>query len=351
MSVVLDIEKDLGGFKLNVAFEAGDVIHGLLGASGCGKSMTLRCIAGIMRPDRGHIEVNGRVLFDSSAHIDLAPKDRHVGLLFQNYALFPNMTVEGNLMAALRHTDRKTARAEIAEMIRRFRLTGLEKHRPAQLSGGQQQRAALARILLTKPTILMLDEPLSALDSYLRWQTELELTDLLETYEGTTLLVSHSRDEVRRMCRTVTVLDKGSGQGSMPVDELFSAPKTLSACLLSGCKNHCRGERLDEHTVRAVEWGADLKCAAHVPEDTRYVAIRAHYLSFTEEDGENVIPVRVKRVIHELFSVVVMLETTGDGELSMVRIEMPPEEWARWEGRETLKLLMRPADVMPLTEG
>ena len=172
MSVNVDIKKRLGDFHLQINFEAADIVHGLLGASGCGKSMTLRCIAGVVTPDRGHIEVNGRVLFDSEKRINLTPQQRKVGLLFQNYALFPNMTVEGNLLAALRGQERETAKKKVAEMIRRFRLEGLERHKPSQLSGGQQQRTALARILLTEPEILMLDEPLSALDSYLRWQTD-----------------------------------------------------------------------------------------------------------------------------------------------------------------------------------
>ena len=351
MSVTVDIEKRLDGFTLRSSFQAEDCVHGLLGASGCGKSMTLRCIAGIVRPDRGRIEVNGRVLFDSEARIDLPPRDRHVGLLFQNYALFPNMTVEGNLLTALRHTDRAAARTEMAAMLRRFRLEGLEKHHPAQLSGGQQQRVALARILLTKPVILMLDEPLSALDSYLRWQTELELTELLETFEGSTLLVSHSRDEVRRMCRTVTVMDHGSGSGSMPVDELFRAPRTLSACLLSGCKNYSRAERVDEHTIRAGEWGVTLRCANPAPENLRYAAVRAHYIRLTEEDGENVVPCRVERVIRDVFSTVIMASTPGGREgNSLLRLEMSHEEWAPWSGRDTLKVLLSPESVMLLTD-
>ena len=342
MSVKVDIEKRLGDFHLNINFEAADVVHGLLGASGCGKSMTLRCIAGVVTPDRGRIEVNGRVLFDSEQKIHLTPQQRKVGLLFQNYALFPNMTVEGNLLTALRGQERSTAQKKAAEMIRRFRLEGLERHRPGQLSGGQQQRLALARILLTEPEILMLDEPLTALDSYLRWQTELELMDLLDRFTGTTLLVTHSREEVRRLCDTVTVLDAGQGSGSMPVKALFDTPETLSACLLSGCKNYSRAEKLGEGRIRVPDWGAELTCGA-IPEGMQYAAIRAHHIGLADAPGENVISCRVQRVIGDVFSTILMAQTPGGTPL---RVELEQESFTPPKAGETLYLRLSPERLM-----
>ena len=345
MSVVADIEKRLGDFTLRVDFQADNCVHGLLGASGCGKSMTLRCIAGVVSPDRGHIEVDGRVLFDSERKIDLPPQARRVGLLFQNYALFPNMTLEGNLRAALRGKSRAEAQERGGEMCRRFHLEGLEQLRPAQLSGGQQQRAALARILLTEPTLLMLDEPLSALDSYLRWQTELELMELLDGFAGTTLLVSHSRDEVHRLCKTVTVLDRGSGSGSKSVAELFSLPSTRAECLLSGCKNYSAAARKDAHLLQAADWGAALRCAAEVPEDVRFVGVRSHHLRLVSEAGENVLPCAVTRVVDDVFSSVVIASTPGGASL---RLEMQKEEWARWAQNKELLVYLPPEHIMPL---
>ena len=144
MSLIVDIEKQLGDFHLKVDFSAGDEFHGLLGPSGCGKSMTLKCIAGVVNPDRGHIEVNGRVLYDSERNICLPPQERNVGLLFQNYALFPNMTVEQNLRTVLRGSPRDAAGEKIESILRRFRLEDRRDHYPRQLSGGEQQRTALA---------------------------------------------------------------------------------------------------------------------------------------------------------------------------------------------------------------
>ena len=345
MSLIVDIEKRLGDFTLRVDFRAEDCVHGLLGASGCGKSMTLRCIAGVVRPDKGHIEADGRVLFDSGKRIDLQPQARRVGLLFQNYALFPNMTLEGNLRAALHGTPRAEAGNKIEEMCRHFHLEGLEKLRPAQLSGGPQQRAALARILLTDPAVLMLDEPLSALDSYLRWQTELELMETLDGFPGTTLLVSHSRDEVHRLCRTVTVLDGGRGSGSKSVAELFSTPSTRAECLLSGCKNYSAACRLDAHSLRAADWGAALRCEAEITENVRYVGVRSHHLRLVSQPGENVLPCSVTRVVDDVFSTIVIAETGGGAAL---RLEMQKEEWARWSQDKKLLVYSPPEHVMPL---
>ena len=149
MSLVVDIEKDLAGFSLDVSFRVDDAreVMGLLGASGCGKSMTLKCIAGVVTPDCGHIELDGRVLFDSESRVDVPARDRRVGYLFQDYALFPNMDVLHNVMAGVRSRDAAERRRVAMGQIRAFRLEGLERLRPAQLSGGQRQRVAIARIM------------------------------------------------------------------------------------------------------------------------------------------------------------------------------------------------------------
>lgn len=138
MSLVVDIEKRLGSFMLRVQFETGSGTMALLGASGCGKSVTLKSIAGIMTPDRGRIVLNGETMFDSEKHINLTPQQRRVGYLFQQYALFPNMTVTQNILCGIRNGTRAEKQRRTAEQIRHFRLDGLEKKYPAQLSGGQQ---------------------------------------------------------------------------------------------------------------------------------------------------------------------------------------------------------------------
>ena len=239
MSLEVELKKSFGNFKLDVAFSAPDgVVTGLLGASGCGKSVTLRCIAGIETPDAGRIVLNGRTLFDREKGINLSPQERHVGYLFQNYALFPNMTVEHNIAVGVRNRKQQKATAE--KLIHALYLEDVQGKYPRQLSGGQQQRVALARILASEPEALLLDEPFSALDSFLKWQVETELSQALEHFPGPVLFVTHSRKEVRRLCRQVCVLSRGKSQAVQPVGELFLHPRTRSACLLSGCRNVSR---------------------------------------------------------------------------------------------------------------
>ena len=209
MSLIVDIEKKLGSFTLRSRFETAGGTMALLGASGCGKSVTLKCIAGIMTPDRGRIVLDGETLFDSEKRVDLTPQQRRVGYLFQQYALFPNMSVMQNIQCGIRTGSRAEKQRQAAEQLRRFHLEGLERKYPAQLSGGQQQRAALARILCSEPRVILLDEPFSALDSFLKWNLELELKDLLADFGGPILWVSHDLGECRRNCQTVCVMENG----------------------------------------------------------------------------------------------------------------------------------------------
>ena len=293
MSLYVDIEKRLSVFRLQSKFEVADETLALLGASGCGKSVTLKCIAGIMTPDRGRIVLNGRTLFDSEQHIDLPPQQRGVGLLFQNYALFPNMTVEQNVLCGLKAEKDKAARkARCAEMLQAMRLESLAKRYPAQLSGGQQQRTALARILVGRPKILMLDEPFSALDSYLREEVEGEVGSLLAGFGGTALLVTHNRDEAYRLCRDMIVMDGGQVLRTGGTKEVFADPQSTTAARLTGCKNILSCTRVDAHTVRLTGWDAPLHLAAEVPETCTAVGIRAHDFTPCAADAPNAIPVK-----------------------------------------------------------
>ena len=198
MALKVRIQKRAGGFFLDTEFEApSGATLALLGASGCGKSMTLQCIAGIQRPDQGQIELDGEVLFDSARRVDLPPQRRRVGYLFQHYALFPHMTGAGNIAAGCLHLGRRWRAERVRELNALLRLEGTEDLLPRQMSGGQQQRTALARILASEPRAILLDEPLSALDSALKWKLEQELRDFLDRFPGPALWVSHDLGEVQ----------------------------------------------------------------------------------------------------------------------------------------------------------
>lgn len=280
MSLFVEIEKDLGGFHLAVHLDTAAPITGLLGASGCGKSLTLRCIAGIERPDRGRIVLDGRVLFDSEARIDLPPQQRRVGVLFQHYALFPTMTVAENIRCGAHGRGNRTEQDRIVrEMVDRLQLQGLEGLRPAQLSGGQAQRVALARMLAAQPEILLLDEPFSALDAHLRDQLQPQLRELLRTVGRQAVLVTHSRDEAYRLCSTLCILDGGRSLRTGPTKEVFADPRSVAAARLTGCKNLAEARQVDDTTVEVPGWGIRLQTARPVPENLRAVGLRAHYFN------------------------------------------------------------------------
>ena len=239
MSLLVDIRKTCGAFTLNVRFETVDnapAVLGLLGASGCGKSLTLKCIAGVETPDEGRIVLDGVTLFDSHKKIDLPPQKRQVGYLFQDYALFPNMTVRQNILCGLcREPDKARREQEVRRVLALLQLEGLEQRRPHQLSGGQKQRVALARILVNRPRLLLLDEPFSALDSHLRDKLQMELRGLLADFGHDVLLVTHSRDEAYHLCRRVAVLERGNLLSVKATKELLADPGSVAAATLSGC--------------------------------------------------------------------------------------------------------------------
>ncbi len=302
MSLIVDIEKRLGAFTLRAELEArGGEALALLGPSGCGKTVTLKCVAGILTPDRGHIELDGRVLYDSKDQIDLPPQERQIGYLFQQYALFPNMTVEQNILCGIQRGG-KAEKAELAAaQIRRFRLGGLEKQYPAQLSGGQQQRVALARILASGPQAVLLDEPFSALDSFLKWNLELELGEMLSGFPGPLLWVSHDVGECRRNCRKVCVMESGNTDPVIPIEELFTRPASRSAARLAGCKNFLRAERAAEG-LRLPEWDVTLPLQ---PEQSGFDTMAVFNAAILPDGGE--LSLRVCRVIEDVDGYILLL--------------------------------------------
>jgi molybdate transport system ATP-binding protein len=200
-------------FRLDVAFTCEDEISVVFGPSGSGKSVTLKAIAGLERPDEGRIAVDGRLLFDSEQGIDLPARQRRVGYLFQDYALFPHLTVEGNVsFGLLRWWQRgltPEARRRVADLLEIFELSGLEHSFPAQLSGGQRQRVALARALIQQPAILLLDEPFAALDPLLRIRMRQELLNTQWLFRVPMLVITHDPQDVAALAESVIVLRKG----------------------------------------------------------------------------------------------------------------------------------------------
>ena len=336
------IQKSLGDFCLDLAFTAGPGCLAILGASGCGKSMTLRAIAGIVTPDRGRIALNGRALFDSGARVDLPPRARRVGYLFQGCALFPNMTVAENIAAGLRGRERGQRAETVARLVARLRLEGLEGRCPARLSGGQRQRVALARCLACGPEAMLLDEPFSALDTCLREELLPQLRELLKEYDGASVLVTHSREEAFLLGQRLMVLDNGRVSAYGETREIFRSPGTVQAARLTGCRNLAAARMAGPGLAEVPEWGVTLRVAEPFPPGFRYIAIRGEDLRPAGEGEQNAIPLWEPEV----------LERPGGSE---VRFAPGPGKTARlwWEPGRPPEPLPRalsadPERVLPL---
>lgn len=195
----VQIYKKLAEFDLDASFQVDDNILGLMGASGSGKSMTLKCIAGIETPDQGRIVLNNRVLFDSEKKINVPIQKRNVGYMFQSYALFPNMNVYENISVGLRARKVKDVDIVVQKVMQQFRIFELASRYPKQLSGGQKQRVALARLMAYEPDVLLLDEPFSALDEDLKEDLLQKLKSELQISKPV-IFVSHDKEEVNYLC-------------------------------------------------------------------------------------------------------------------------------------------------------
>ncbi|MFN4953097.1 MAG: molybdate ABC transporter permease subunit [Aphanizomenon sp.] len=309
----LDIEKRLPNFHLQVALNTDDQPLGLLGSSGAGKSMILRCLAGIETPNKGRIVLNNRVLFDSEKKINLPIDQRKIGFLFQNYALFPHLTVAQNIAFGI--PKYINAHEEVEKQLITMQLQGFGNRYPHQLSGGQQQRVALARALASKPEALLLDEPFSALDTHLRSQLEQQVTEILDDYSGVTLFVTHNMEEAYRLCPNLLVLDQGKAAHYGSKYEIFQHPASVNVAQITGCKNFSRANILSPQKIEAIDWGCTLEVREKIPAKLSHVGIRAHHLIFTKDPQQvNTFPcylVRTSETPHRM-TVFLKLHSAGN---------------------------------------
>ena len=293
MSIQVELHKKLKAFKLEVAFETNTRRMGILGASGCGKSMTLKCIAGIENPHKGKVVIGNQRLLDTECKLNVPPQKRKVGYLFQNYALFPKMTVMQNVGIGI-HGTKKEIEEKAIEQIRRFHLEGFEKRFPTELSGGEQQRVALARIFAYEPEVILLDEPFSALDSFLKDQLQQQLLESLSQFTGDMIMVSHSRDELYTFCDELMVMASGKPLLIGDTKEIFSKPQKVEVARLTGCKNISPIKKIGPHEVLAVDWGIQLHTEEEVKNHISSIGIRAHDLILEPtSDEENTFDVEL----------------------------------------------------------
>ena len=353
MSLTVDIEKKLDNFRLKVSFEAGDGVTSILGASGCGKSMTLRCIAGVATPDRGRIVLEGRVLFDSEKGINIPPQKRNTGFLFQNYALFPNMTVRENILTSVRGGYGAAEKRRMTdEVIERLHLTDVCDLMSSEISGGQMQRTALARIMVNGAEIILLDEPFSALDEHLRFAVENELYGIMRDFSRTVILVSHSRDEVYRLSDRVAVMNGGRIETAGPVREVFRNPRTVCGARLTGVKNIAPATVDGNRILHIPAWGISRE----LPENTETSGITAAGIRMNDLRAERPDGVcgrfydfDIVRVTENLFSRTVELGAAGSGDHLPLYWQVAGDGWHH-DGRRRISLFVPDDAVMPLRE-
>lgn len=349
MAVEIEIKKDFGTFQLDIEFQSDRKRIGILGASGGGKSLTLKSIAGIEEPDEGRIVIDENVFFDSDRKISLKPKERHVGYLFQNYALFPTMSVEKNIGIGLKcgKTEKKE---KVRKMMERFHLEGLENRLPQELSGGQQQRVALARILIYEPDVILLDEPFSALDVYLKDKMQRECMEMLSEYEGTVILVSHNRDEIYRFSEEVLVIDAGQTIVQKLTKELFEQPEYVEAARLSGCKNIAGIKKRGDNSWYIPDWDVEIPAAWMCSQAVTAVGIRAHSFR-VKTGGENVVafPVIHPKVTEDLLEYHITFRASETA-VETLDWKVPKSVWNMSEDGIPENLYLREKDILKLTK-
>jgi len=291
MGLQVDIIKKLPGFNLQVFLSCEQGIIGVLGASGAGKSMLLKCIAGLVDPDEGHIKVNGKIFFDSNKKINLPPRERTAGFLFQNYALFPHLTIAENIAFGLDNLSKNDKHKKAVALMERFNIAGMAKRYPSQISGGQQQRVALARALAVEPEILLLDEPFSALDNHLKNYLIKDMLVFLKEFKGNTLFVTHNMEEAYRLCDRIAILKSGSVETFGLKEEVFKKPASFETAKITGCKNIAAAMRVANNAAEIPDWNITLSISTGIESDNGFVGIRANHILQTDGPGENCYPV------------------------------------------------------------
>lgn len=322
MSLIVDIEKNFGEFKLKVKFETNSNLAALLGASGSGKSLTLKSIAGIITPDKGRIVLNGRTLFDSEKKINVKIQDRNVGYFFQDYALFPNMNVRQNIMMGLKKYPKDYDKEnELKKITKSLGLENLLEHNIDQLSGGQKQRVALARIIVNNPEIILFDEPFSALDEHLRTRLEMDMKEMLESLDKEAIIVTHNRDEAYMLSKEIILIDNGEVIEQNSTKELFKNPRYLKTAIITGCKNFASCQ-IKDNLVHVGEWGVTFK-VNKIDKDVKYVGLRAH--SFAPKEKENSFKVKVVDVIEQPFENLVRFKYEGQIDSKLIYYLAPKD--------------------------
>ena len=346
MGLTVSIVKEVGDFRLNVELEAGRAPLCLLGAPGSGRTMALRCIAGLLRPDRGRITLDSEVLYDSEQGVFLSPQARRTGYLPRSRSLFPGMTVRQNIAAAVKPGVNRTRIVE--EKLHFCHLEEAANKRPRQLTESERLRTAVARMLASDPSLILLDEPLAGLEAAARFQLELELSELLSDFDGPFIWATGDQGVAYRNCRYVSVLDCGRAQSIITTSSLVAFPGTEEAARLSGCGNFADAIPR-ENAVYLPQWGVTLRCAYPLPPFLWRVGVRARHVRLSNPGMVNAFAVEVERVVEDVFSMVVLLRPVGAvPEAPLLQMEVDKGDWQSVPDKRRLTVSVSPQDILLL---
>ncbi len=325
------LHKQLHAFSLDVEFSLlpGETLA-ILGPSGSGKSMTLRMIAGLVKPEKGEVRLGERSLLDTARGLDCPPHKRRIGYVFQHYALFPHLTVEANITYGMpRRYTRQERRRRAQDLLAEIRLEGFAGRYPSQLSGGQQQRVALARALAAEPELLLLDEPFSALDVELRGELEDAVLRFREVYHLPYILVTHNLEEAYRLCDNLVLLENGRVLQQGQKDQLLGSPQSLAVAQKLGVRNFWQGQvtrrEADGGWVKVAALGQELWVSRLPSVDLVWLGIRplaAELRDPAQPGTKNMIPVHIIRRVHGVRSHTMVLSPVAAGS-QRLEIEVP----------------------------
>lgn len=346
MKLRVDIVKNMGPFRLDAQLETENGTLALLGTPGSGKSVVLRCIAGLMTPDEGRILLDGEPLYDSARHINLPPQQRGVGMLVRDYALFPHWTVRQNVAAAVESRNDRDRIAE--ETLWNFHLMELADRKPRHLSLAERQRTALARLSASRPSVLLLDNPLADLEGPIKAELELGLSDFLSAFRGPAVWSSHDRGEAYRNCAYVCVMENGLSQPTISAERLLNRPETEGAARLAGYENIVSAVAR-HNAVYLPSWGVTLRSSSPIPPLLRRVGFRANQLRLSEPALTNAFAATVERVIEDVSATVLLLRPDGSSEdAPLLRMELDPTEWRSASDQRHVTVTVAAQDVLLL---
>ncbi|MDO5714976.1 MAG: ATP-binding cassette domain-containing protein [Tissierellia bacterium] len=314
MSFKIAITKKLSDFTLDINLASNQGIVALLGDSGSGKSMTLKSIAGIIKPDKGEIVINGKQVFHSEKKINIPSRERKVGYLFQNYALFPTMTVLDNILIVMPKKNPNKA----MELLDSFKIQNLHHRYPRQLSGGQQQRVALARMMAIDPQMILLDEPFSALDTNLKWSVENDLREFLTTYDKSAIIVTHNKDEAYRLSDKVSILKEGKVEEYDHKYRVFHQPKSLASAKILGFKNYSKVQRKSPNKLHLTDYDLTIELYDKI-KHSKYIAFDSNLFHLKKGIDDVEIPLELDSLVEDTENIILI----GKRNQNLMTIEFP----------------------------